>query len=73
MASLRGHYSLEHTAQHVRRYPTVALTLHHREVKPLKELVKRVSPESIRDIGPEASFQRVRLEQAPVEEWNGAE
>ena len=49
------------------------LTLHYREVKPLEELVERISPQRIGDVGPKASLQRVGLEQAAVEEWNGAE
>ena len=48
-------------------------TFRYREVKPLEELVERIPPKLVGDVGPKPSLQRVGLEEAAVEKWNGTE
>ena len=43
------------------------------EVEPFEQPVERIPPDGVGDVTPERSLERVRLEQATVEEWDGAE
>lgn len=43
------------------------------EVEPFEQPVERIPPDGVGDVTPERALERVRLEQASVEEWDGAE
>ena len=71
-AVIPGHHPFEDPAEHVRG-DGVSIAFGDGEMKPLEQVVERVAPEVVADVGPIPALQGVGLEQAAVEERHRAE
>ena len=70
MAELRRHHTFEYASEHVRRYAAAGPIFSYSEMESLEQPVEGVTPEIIRNVRLETALERVRLEQASIQEGN---